>query len=210
MLGQLQPAGAQQLGAVDHRVHQQILGGSEAADVRPGKDPVFREHIGIAHDLLGVVLHMLIYIVAHHEVHRIGLPGKFPQFIQHLFQRIGIQPVVRVHHFVIEPGGVAQALIHALAVAAVGLVDGSDNAGILLGIPVADGRGVVLGGAVVHQDDLNVIPSGQKGLHTVIHIGRGIVAGYRKGNELVHGAQAPFSASVSHSSRARATMASML
>ena len=35
---------------------------------------------------------------------------------------------------------------------------------------IADSGGVVLGGAVVHQDDLGVFPGGQKGLDTVAHI----------------------------------------
>ena len=51
---------------------------------------------------------------------------------------------------------------------------------------VADGGGVVLGGAVVHQDDLNVVAPLEQGVHTVLHVGRRVVAGDGEGNQFVH------------------------
>ena len=66
------------------------------------------------------------------------------------------------------PPGVPDALVDPLAVAAVLLVDGPDDIGVLLGIAVADGGGVVLGGAVVHQNDLDVVAPLEQGLHTVV------------------------------------------
>ena len=184
VLGQLQPAGAQHLGAVDHRVHQQVLGGAEAADVVPGEHPVLGEHVGVPHDLLGVVLHVLVHVVGDEQIHRIVRGGKLPQLVQHGLEGPLVQPVVGVHHLVIQAAGVAQALVDALAVAAVLLVDGPDDVRVLRGVAVADGGGVVLGGAVVHQDDLNVLPAGEQGLDAVIHIGGGVVAGNGEGNEL--------------------------
>ena len=38
---------------------------------------------------------------------------------QHLLEGVGVQPVVAVHDLVVEAGGVADALVDALAVAAV-------------------------------------------------------------------------------------------
>ena len=84
MLGQLQAAVAQQLGAVDHRMHQQVLGGPEPADLAPGEDPSLGKDIGIAHDLLGLILHVLIHIIGNKQVHRPLHLCKFPQLIQRL------------------------------------------------------------------------------------------------------------------------------
>ena len=166
---------------------------------------------------------MLIDIVAHHHVHQPVVPDELAQLVQGLVQGGHIHPVVRVHYLIVNAPGVADALVHALAVAAVLLVDGTDDVGVLLLIPVADGRGLVFGGAVVHQNDLNVVAPLEQGVHAVLHIGRRVVTGDGKGDQLIHvvlssnffgrrasaGRDGEFY-SRSARSRARAAMASML
>ena len=72
-------------------------------------------------------------------------------------------------------------------------MDGLDDGGVLGGIFIADGRGLVLDGTVVHQDDLGLLPGGEQGLDAVAHIGRRIVAGHGKGDKfLLHIINAPF------------------
>ena len=100
-------------------------------------------------------------------------------------ERFLVQPVIGIHHLVIDPGGVAQALVDPFAVAAVLLVDDLNDIGVLRGVAVADGGGVILGGAVVHQDDLNVAAAGQQGADTLVHVVGGVVAGNGKGDELL-------------------------
>ena len=107
VLGQLQPAGAQHLGAVDDRVHQQVLGGPEAADLVPGEHAALGEHVGILHHLLRVVLHVLIDVVGDKEVQRLLRPGERPQLVQNGLQGRLVQPVVGVHHLIVHPLGVA-------------------------------------------------------------------------------------------------------
>ena len=172
VLGQLQLAVPQNPGAVDDRVHQQILGGLEVPDVLPVEHPAHGEHIAVAHHPLGVVLHVLIDVVGDHQVHQLAVPDKLPQLVQHLMQGVHIQPVIGVHHLIVDALGIADALVHPLAVAAVGLVDGPDDIGVFFCVPVTDGRGVVLGGAVIHQNDFDVVPALEQGLHAVVHIGR--------------------------------------
>ena len=101
VLGQLQPTVPQQLGAVDHRVHQKVLGGTEPAHLIPGKDPILGKDIAVAHDLSGVVLHMLVDIVGDEQIQRLGPPGGLPQLVQHHLKGLGVQPVIGVHHFVV-------------------------------------------------------------------------------------------------------------
>ena len=131
VLGQHHAAVPQHLRAVHHRVHQQVLVGPEVADMRPVEQPVLGEHVGVAHGVAGVVLHVLVDIVADHQVRR-GAPGsQRVQLGQHGPEGGLVQPVVAVHYLVIQAGGVADALIHALAVAAVLLMDGLTMVGYL-------------------------------------------------------------------------------
>ena len=52
--------------------------------------------------------------------------GALVQAGPHLLEGVGVQPVVAVHDLVVEAGGVADALVDALAMAAVLLMDGLD------------------------------------------------------------------------------------
>ena len=74
VLGQLQSAVPQQLGAVNDAVHQQVLGGAEAADLLPAEHLVAGEHVAVVHDPLALALDVLIDIVAHHHVHQLVVP----------------------------------------------------------------------------------------------------------------------------------------
>ena len=80
---------------------------------------ILGQDTGIPDGMAGVVHRVLIHIVAQQQVHGLRQSGKFPQLGHDLLQGIGIQPVVRVHHLEVHTGSVADALVHALAVAAV-------------------------------------------------------------------------------------------
>ena len=77
----------------------------------------------------------------------------------------------------------AQTLVDALAVAAVGLVDDLDNVGVPGGVVVRDGAGVVLG-AVVDDDDLHPLSAGEKAVDAAREIVLGVVAGYGDSQQL--------------------------
>ena len=76
----------------------------------------------------------------------------------------------------------AERLIDALAVATVLLMDDADDGGVFFGVGIGDLAGVVLG-AVIHKDDLGVLPRGEQGLDAVIHIGSRVVVRHGKGDE---------------------------
>ena len=135
--------------------------------------------------MAGAVLHMLVHIVADHQIRRGAAGYQRGQTLQHLLQGVGVQPVVAVHYLVVQAGGVADALIDALAVAAVLLMDGLDDGGVLCGVLVADGGGVILGGTIVHQDDLGLLPGGEQGLDAVAHICRRVVARDGEGDQFL-------------------------
>ena len=124
---------------------------------------------------------MLIDVVADHHIHGLLRQGLNPKLPQDLSQGLLLQPVVGIHHLVVESRGVAQPLVDPLSVAAVGLMNGPDHRGIFRGVSVADGGGIVLGGAVVNEDDLHLLSPGQERVDAFFHIGRAVVAGHRKG-----------------------------
>ena len=127
MLGQLQAAVTQDLGAVDDGVHQNVLARREMADLIPGKHTVLRQNTLVADGVVGVIHHMLVHIVAHQQVHRLLHGGKTAQGLHDLLQSFGIQPVVRVHDFEVHTACVADALVDTLAMATVFLVDDLDD-----------------------------------------------------------------------------------
>ena len=78
--------------------------------------------------------------------------------------------------------GLRPAIIGLIAAAAVLLMNDADDGGVLFGVGVGNFAGVVLG-AVIHKDDLGVLPRGEQGLDAVIHIGSRVVARHGKGDE---------------------------
>ena len=185
VLGQAQAAVPQDLRAVDDAVHQDILALGKMADLGPGEGAVHRQHTGIPHRMAGVVHRMFVDIVAQQQVHRGLHGGKGPQFFHDFGQGVGVQPVVGVHHLEVDPPGVADALVHPFAVAAVLLMDDPDDVGVFFRPGVRNGAGLVLG-TVIHQDDLGVLPRGQQGLDTAVHIGRRVITRHGEGNQF-HG-----------------------
>ena len=125
---------------------------------------------------------MLIDIVGHHQVKGLCIAEVGAQLGQDLLQGIGVQPVIRVHDFEVDAGGIADALIDALAVAAVLLMDDADDVGVFFSVGIGDLAGVVLG-AVIHKDDLGVLPRGEQSLNAMVHICGRVVARHGKGDE---------------------------
>ena len=71
VLGQHHAALAQHLGAVQDRVHQQVLVGAEVAHVHPCEEPLLREDVGVPHGMAGAVLGVLI--IKHRTPHALKI-----------------------------------------------------------------------------------------------------------------------------------------
>ena len=67
------------------------------------------------------------------------------QLGQDLLQGIGVEPVVGVDDLEVDAGGIADALVDALAVAAVLLMNDADDGGVLFGVGIGNFAGVILG-----------------------------------------------------------------
>ena len=130
------------------------------AHILPAKDSVLGKHMGITDGVLSIILHMLIDVIADEQVHKLALVHPLPDGMEHLLQVIGFYPVIRVHHLIIYAGGVTDALIDALAMASVRLMDHPNDVRMLCGIAVSNGRRFV-GRTVVYQNDLYLVSAGE-------------------------------------------------
>ena len=151
-------------------MHQKILRLTEFSNILPAKNVSLREHIFIVHRMAGVILHMLIDIIADHQIQRCPRRVELAQLVHNTAQRIGIQPVIRINDFIICTGCIPKSLIHTLAVAAVWLMNRTDDCWVLGRIAICN-SGCIIGRAVVDQNDLRFLPGSKQGLNAVIHIG---------------------------------------
>ena len=177
VLGQLQPALPQKLRPVDHGVHEDVLPQHKVLHIAPGDQLADRKGLLVVHHLFSPGALFLVDEVAHQKIQ-----GRLPlhegaQGIQDLHVGLLIDPVVAVHHLEIDSGGVSQAGVHRLPVSAVFLVDRPADARIIPLVFVRDLPGSVLGGAVVHDEDLHLLPPRQQALYTMTHIVFRIIAG---------------------------------
>ena len=161
-------------------MHGEILGHVQAANAVPGNRRFpRREHIGIADRGVVFGVSMGVHIVAHHQVHPAGGFQRI-QLIQNLLQRGFIQPVIRIHHFKIAAGGQLQALIDALAVAAVFLMVYADGFGVAACPFIGDLPGFIVR-AIVNDNDLHPGRPREQRSQAFFHVILRIVAGHRDG-----------------------------
>ena len=178
---------AQDVGAVAQAVHEQVLGHVEVADLVPGDDLVALEHVLVVDDVLGVVLDVLVDVVGDHEVDAHVAPLEVAQGGKQLGEGVVVKPVVGVDDLEVEALGVLEGGQHRHAVAAVLLVHGLDDVGVAV-LPLESLLvGVVLGGAVVDDDDLHVVgvvaALKDRG-DAVVHVLGGVVARDAEGDGL--------------------------
>ena len=182
VLGQFHAALAQDLGAVDDTVHQDVFVRRELADLLPGKDAAFGQDALVIDDVARIIGNVLVDVVRHHQIKRMLVVEVGTQLSQNFLQRVGVQPVVGVDDLEIDARRVADALVDALTVATVLLMDDANDGGVFFGVGVGNFAGVVLG-AVVDKDDLGILARGEQGLDAMIHISGRVVARHGKGDE---------------------------
>ena len=203
---------AQKGGAEYHGVHHKVLIDAEEAAAVPIEDAILGEDALIVHSVLLIVLYVLVYVVAEHKVNVIAAVMEAAQAVHNDLECLNAEPVIRVHDLEIDARGVAKALIYALTVAAVLLMDNADDARKLFCVRVGD-LARVIGGAVVDYNDLGVLACGQQSIQALFHICRGVIAGHGK-SDILHKILLNYGRGdqirLSQSSRALATMASIL
>ena len=71
MLRQFQPTFPQQFRPVDHRMHQQIMAGTQRSHIIPAEDLILRQCRAIPHHGLSLRSHFFIYIITDQKIQRL-------------------------------------------------------------------------------------------------------------------------------------------
>ena len=145
-------------------------------DLIPGEELAGLHHIAVIDRPVTHTIGMDIEIVGQHHI-RAALALTFLQKVQKRRQ-IGAERIVAVHYLKIRAGSMGKALVDALSVTAVFLVDHPDDLGIALGVAVGDGAGIILR-AVINDNDLHAVTAGDQAFDTFFHIILRIIAGNR-------------------------------
>ena len=180
---------AQHLRAVEQRVHEQVLVDAELAHLVPGEDATLGKHATVAHGLLRVVFHMLVNVVRDEQVDDLAFGNQGAHIGEQRLYSVAVNPVVGVDDLVVHALRGGKAREHRGTVATVGLMHGTHDTRTL-GLPgIGLRRRVVFLGAVVDDDDLEVLlrrAGVDDALNALVHIGCRVVAGNGKRDELFH------------------------
>ena len=158
-------------------MHEDVLAQHKHLDILPGAELTFRQGRAVLHDALVLCALLLVHKVRDKHVQGLIAHHKAAQGLQNLFVGFCIDPVITVYYLKVNTGCCPQACIYGLAVAAVLLMDGAADARIACLILVRDLGSVILGGAVVHDQDLHLVSARKQGLDAVSHIGLRIITG---------------------------------
>ncbi len=132
---------------------------------------------------------MLVDVVGDHEVNVVAKLVKAAERGEKALECLCVEPVVGVDVLEVRALGHAHSRHHGLAVTAVLLVNRTDDVGIALGPLVCLLGGVILGGAIVHNHNLDVLGIAgplKYGGDALVHVGCRVVAGDAKGDGLLH------------------------
>ena len=188
--GHRDPAVAQDVRAVAERVHEQVLRHAEMADLVPGDNLAAGHGVVVVDEGLRAILDVLVDIVGDHQVHAGVEFDEVAQLGEQGLEGLRVDPVVRVHDLEIHAVCLGECLEDGDAVAAVVLMDCLDDGGVLL-LPLQRAlQGIVLGGTVIHNDDLHVfgvIGALEDRADAVVHVLDRVVARDTEGNRFLHG-----------------------
>ena len=176
VLGQLEPAILQELGAIDDRMHEQVLALTEMAYLVPRELLAHREHVAVVHHDACVLVHLFVHVVSHDQVGGVFTLDLPTQVVHHAQHGHIVEPIVGIDHFEVQAGCFGEAVVDRAAMTAVLLVDSANDPGVpgfpLVGLLAR----IVLLRTVVDKDDLDVVAAAKQRFDALVHIGRRIVA----------------------------------
>ena len=137
MLGQLHAGSSQDVRAEHQRVHDQVLGRLKPPDIIPCAHFFLREDIPVIHHPALPLIQMVVHIITYKKIRYLlpGIPVSVRAEIFYLLKefqvRLPIQPVIGIHHFIIDPPRQFQTFVYPGAVAAVFLMNRPHDVRIL-------------------------------------------------------------------------------
>ena len=184
VMWQLQAHILKHVGAIDDRVHKEILALVEVPHLIPSELTALGEHVLVAHDGTRTFMHLLVYVVGNDQIGGVLQLHLKTQVFHDFRHGLFVKPVIRVDNLEIACRSVRQTGIHCRAVPSVFLMDGLDDIRITLLPRIGNLCGVILKRAIVDNKDLDIIAAFEKRLDALIHVLGRIVARYCKRNSL--------------------------
>ena len=179
VLGKLQAQILQQLGAVNHRMHEQVLRLAEMLRVVPAKFLAYGENVFVSHDGASAFMHFFIDIIADHHIGRLGEFHLTAQVCHNLMHGVFVEPVIGIDDLEVAALGVGEAGIDSRAMAAVGLMDCANCARVLFLPSIGDFGRIVFRGTVINDKNLNVVfalVACEQRFDALVHVCCGVVA----------------------------------
>ena len=145
----------------------------------PAEYAVDGQRAAVLHDMLMLDAYLVIDVIADEHIHALVLFRHCLQAGKHALEALLVHPVIGIDNLEIAPRRVGKTGHHRVAVSAVFLVDGANDAGMAALKPVGDFRRPILG-TIVNDEDFNVVAAGKQRFNRVMQIILRIVA--RNGN----------------------------
>lgn len=103
---------------------------------------------------------LLVNEIADQHIQSLVAIDKPSQCGKHFFISVLVHPVVTIYDLIINALGIPESCVDCLAMSAIFLMDGPADARIIFFIFIGNLRGTVLGGTIVHDQDLHFIAAG--------------------------------------------------
>ena len=157
-------------------MHQYIFSDGETVCFIPGKNTADRKAVSVFHDTVAVLVFLVVDKVADQKVEGLFIAGKIPEHIKNALVGAGTDLIITVDNLKIQSRRIFDPCIDRSSMSLVGLVDRPDHTGMLCFKTIGDFRCSVFR-AVIHDQDLHLVPSDKKRADAVFHIRFRIIAG---------------------------------
>ena len=174
----------QELCPIDQAVDHKLVPDMKPVRLIPGDDPAGRNHAAVGNAKIRFEPIGRIDIIMDDKIGRVFF-RKAAQEIQQARQISRIQHVIRIQDFKKRAERIANAEIQGGTMAAIGLMMNPNQTGITGGEPVRN-RARLIGGAVIHDQDVHFLPAGQQGRNRLLNIGGGVITGNDAGQQFHH------------------------
>ena len=115
----------------------------ETPHLIPAEDSFFRKGITVGHHFFIFLSDLIINEIGNKEINAVTGQSNIPDSFQNGQKDIGIQPVVRIDDFKVEPSGILQTGIYGLSVPSVFLMDCFTDTGVVSLVLFGNFQGIV-------------------------------------------------------------------
>ena len=169
MLWQYQMTVTQQLCPINNRMHQNIFSDFKIPCLFPAEQLSLRKNIMVTGRRLVLCPFFFIYKITDHHIQHTSCRTKIMQCIQNLAITCFIYPVIAVYNLKIQSGSMIQSCIQSGTMAAVLLMNGTNNGWVFFRICICN-RTCIIGRTIVYDNNFHIFSTDQQRIYTSAHI----------------------------------------